>query len=120
MTTFHRKARRVFLTTLSLVAAALLVACTNESPDGPRGGAGRTPMAIPVLSSPVERQDLSRSISVSNPVEALRTIELAARTDGVVTDVAVEEGDVVTQGQILAQIDVREQRAELARAKARL
>lgn len=124
LNTFHRKAWRAHLTTLSLGAAALLVvllvACTNEPSGGSRGGAGRTPMAIPVLSSSVERQDLSRSISVSNPVEALRTIQLAARTDGVVTHVAVEEGDVVTQGQILAQIDVREQRAELARAKARL
>ena len=97
----------------------VLVACSSQAPQSGRGG-GRPMMAYPVLASTVEAQDLSRSVTLSNPVEALRVVELAARTDGVVTDVLVEEGDVVNAGDVLARIDVREQRAELARAKARL
>lgn len=101
-----------------LLAPLALMACSEPAPEVNR--AGRAQMPSPVLASPVAVRDLSRTVTLSNPVEALRTIELAARTDGVVTDVAVEEGDVVRQGQVLARIDVREQRAELARAKARL
>lgn len=77
-------------------------------------------MPEPVLASTVQRQDLSRQITLSNPVEAIRVVDLAARTAGVVTEVLVEEGDAVTAGEVLARIDVAEQRAELARAEAQL
>lgn len=108
------------LRALYLAASVLLlVACTEQAPTSGRGGQWQT-MAYPVLASTVQTQDLSRSVTLSNPVEALRVVELAARTDGVVTEVLVEEGDVVSQGDVVALIDVREQRAELARAKARL
>ncbi|TVQ39167.1 MAG: efflux RND transporter periplasmic adaptor subunit [Wenzhouxiangella sp.] len=59
-------------------------------------------------------------VQISGPVEPFRTIRLAARTEGVLTEVLVEEGDVVRAGQLLARIDVREQQAELARSRARL
>ncbi len=75
---------------------------------------------MPVQALEIQPRDLSRVITVSNAVEPLRTIRLAARTDGVLNEVRVEEGDPVEAGQILASIDVREQQAELARARARL
>jgi len=68
----------------------------------------------------VSQRDLSRRIQLSSPVETLRTIELAARTAGIVREVFVETGDRVSAGQLLAELDVREQRAELARAEAAL
>ena len=77
-------------------------------------------MPEPVLASTVGAQDLSRSITLSNPIEAIRVVDLAARTNGVVTEVLVEEGDPIKVGDVLARIDVAEQRAELARAQAQL
>jgi membrane fusion protein (multidrug efflux system) len=77
-------------------------------------------MPEPVLAATVEAQDLSRQVTLSNPIEAIRVVDLAARTDGVVTEVLVEEGDAIEVGDVLARIDVAEQRAELARAKAQL
>ncbi|MEX2498490.1 MAG: efflux RND transporter periplasmic adaptor subunit [Wenzhouxiangellaceae bacterium] len=68
----------------------------------------------------VSRRDLSRRIQLSAPVETLRTIALAARTEGIVREVYVETGDRVEAGRLLAELDVREQRAELARAEASL
>lgn len=97
-----------------------LLACTQQPETTSSGYGERMRPAYPVLSVPVTRQDLSRSVTLSNPIEALRTIDLAARTDGIVVSVSVEEGDMVREGDTLAEIDVREQRAELARAKARL
>lgn len=75
---------------------------------------------MPVQALEVAPRDLSRTVTVSNSVEPMRTIQLAARTEGVLTEVLVEEGDRVEGGEIIARIDVREQRAELARARARL
>ncbi|TVS12017.1 MAG: efflux RND transporter periplasmic adaptor subunit [Wenzhouxiangella sp.] len=102
----------------ALLSVGLLTACTQETPD--RGGGQREARALPVQAVEVHPRDLSRVVTISNSVEPLRTIRLAARTEGVLTEVLVEEGDTVAEDQILARIDVREQQAELARARARL
>lgn len=108
----------------SLVAAFALVlaACSQDSGtvgDPPSAGT-EARSSLPVRAYEVARRDLSRRIQLSSPVEPLRTIQLAARTDGIVESVYVEAGDRVEAGQLLAQIDVSEQRAELARARAAL
>ena len=103
----------------ALLCVWVLVGCAEPAGDGPRGG-GRAAMPEPVLASTVGAQDLSRSITLSNPIEAIRVVDLAARTNGVVTEVLVEEGDPIKVGDVLARIDVAEQRAELARAQAQL
>jgi membrane fusion protein (multidrug efflux system) len=106
-------------TVFFLLLPALVLSACGAEPES--AGAGqRQPRALPVQALEVVPQDLSRVVTVSNSVEPLRTIRLAARTEGVLTDVLVEEGDRVEQGQVIARIDVREQRAELARARARL
>lgn len=103
----------------SLILALLLAlaACGGE-PEAVRGGGGER--VLPVQAIEVQRRDLSRVVQISAPVEAVRTVRLASRTDGIVTEIRVEEGDPVSQGQLLARLDVREQQAELARARARL
>jgi membrane fusion protein, multidrug efflux system len=99
--------------------AAMLAACGNpDSP--PEGGEGTRERVLPVQGHEVQPRDLSRIAQVSAPIEPFRTIRLASRTEGVLTEVLVEEGDSVASGQMLARIDVSEQRAELARAEARL
>ena len=65
-------------------------------------------------------RDLSRTVRVAAPVEPLRTIRLATSVEGIVREMLVEEGDQVRAGEVVARLDVTEQRAELARARARL
>lgn len=105
---------------LPATLAAFLAACGGGSPSEAAGSRAPAERSLPVQVLEVERRDLSRVINISGPVEPLRTIRLAARTEGVLTEVLVEEGDPVREGQLLARIDVREQQAELARARARL
>lgn len=103
----------------SLLVPVALVGCGRDSaPERPSSRSGER--ALPVQAIEVQARDLSRNVQVSAPVEPFRTIRLAARTEGVLTEVLVEEGDVVESGQLLARIDVREQQAELARSRARL
>ena len=97
----------------------LLAACGNQAANDPDEG-DLPERALPIQAITVRLHDLSRSVEVSAPVEPYRIIRLASRTDGVLTEVGVEAGDRIAAGAVLAQIDVREQRAELARAQARL
>ncbi len=104
--------------TLMAATAIVLAACGGASEEPERQQ--RQERALPVQAFEVSRRDLSRVVQVSSAVEPFRTIRLASRTDGIITEVLVEEGDEVSAGQLLASIDVREQRAELARSQARL
>ena len=102
-----------------LMLAILLGGCGERAtPAG--NGADAASAGLPVEVVRVAPRDLSRSISVSSPVEPLRQIELASQIAGVVTMLDVEEGDIVEQGATLATLDVRETRAELARGRALL
>ncbi len=114
--------RIAFLTPFALVTGLLLLAACGSGDDAAEGSAqqDRPDRSLPVRAAETGSRDLSRTVRLSAPVEPMRTIRLAARTDGVMTDVLVEEGDRVEAGEVLANIDVREQRAELARARATL
>nr|WP_051076329.1 efflux RND transporter periplasmic adaptor subunit [Thioalkalivibrio sp. ALMg11] len=93
-----------------------LTACGsgNEAGANDEGGEAATPIAAVEL----QPRDLSRELMVSARVEPMARVRLAARTDGVVEAVHVEEGDRVEQGETLVELDVAEERAELARAEA--
>lgn len=110
---------RLSVLTLLLGSILMLAGCADGS-EAQQIDRPREAPAMPVQALDIQPRDLSRVITVSNAVEPLRIIRLAARTEGVLTDVGVEEGDSVRADQIIARIDVREQQAELARARARL
>ncbi|MFN3578914.1 MAG: efflux RND transporter periplasmic adaptor subunit [Pseudomonas sp.] len=100
---------------LLLSLLALLSACSADQPD-------REPerQPTPVAAYEVATRDLSRPLRLAATVEPRVLINLAARTAGTVQQVLVEEGDRVEPGQRLAQLDVAEDAAELARADAQL
>lgn len=99
------------------VAAALLLGGCSESAQSEDAPAAE--YTLPVQAVEVGPRDLSRRVRMSAPVEPLRTTRLATRTDGVLAEVLVEEGDRIGAGDVLARLDVSEQQAELARADAR-
>lgn len=112
--------------TVTLWATAVAVAAAApgcSSPEEARGSAPGRPAgrpAVPVATAPVQRRDLARSVTVTGPVEPVRIITVSAQTAGVVRTVAVEEGDPVTTGDLLVELDDRETRAQLRRAEALL
>ena len=111
--------KRTLSVLFAVACAAVLSACGSKpEPSGQQNTRERS--SLPVRAYEVSQRDLSRRIQLSSPVETLRTIALAARTAGIVREVFVETGDRVSAGQLLAELDVREQRAELARAEAAL
>lgn len=99
-----------------LLLLASLAACQRSSePDIESNGESA---ATPVAAMTLAERDLSRRVRVGAPVEARQTIRLASRSAGTLLAVHVEEGDAVEAGEILAELDMSEQRAELRRAEA--
>lgn len=109
----NRRQPHLYLFALLMVAA--LAGCQPELSSTPT----ERP-ATPVAAYEVTTRDLSRPLRMAATVEPRALISLAARTEGTVQNVAVEEGDRVSAGQLLAQLDVAEAAAELARSQAQL
>lgn len=93
----------------------ILSACSRDTPPESVSSdrQGRAVAAIELTP-----RDISRQVVVSAPVVPRVHIRLASRTNGTVQSVFKEEGDYVAQGELLAELDTDEQRAELARAEA--
>lgn len=75
----------------------------------------------------VERQDLKTQIQASGVVQAERTINLSSEDSGKIAELFIQEGDFVTEGQVVARMTSRRRQAEveqfqaaLARAQAEL
>jgi membrane fusion protein, multidrug efflux system len=106
-----------------LVAALILgfglTACGNGNTQETGTDADpRAERTTPVAAVEIQPRDLSRQISLSGTVQPRNHIRLAGRTSGTVDAVHVEEGDTVERGALLAELDMSEPRAELARAQA--
>ena len=76
------------------------------------------PGPVSVVVAHVKRADVARLESAVGTVQSLQSDLLRSQTDGVLTRVLVREGQGVQRGQLLAQIDDRQQRAALAQAQA--
>ncbi|MEO0407866.1 MAG: efflux RND transporter periplasmic adaptor subunit [Cyanobacteria bacterium P01_A01_bin.135] len=72
------------------------------------------------LTVPVESQPLAVRITASGTVEAVDSVNLSPRTSDVITDIYVEQGDRVADGQVIARMKSSNVEAEIAQAEARI
>ncbi|MEO0987390.1 MAG: efflux RND transporter periplasmic adaptor subunit [Cyanobacteria bacterium J06639_14] len=103
------KVRRPSLWLLSLIAlgilglgAAALVAIRN------RGSA----YDVEAFTIPAETSALTVRITASGTVEPIQTVNLSPKASGILEALYVEQGDRVTQGQLIAQMESRELEAQ--------
>ena len=82
-------------------------------PGGP-GGARVAPVEIAL----VEVGTIARHVLVSGVVEPIRSVGINSQLSGAIMAVDVQEGDVVRTGTVLARLDDRELRAQVASAEA--
>jgi RND family efflux transporter MFP subunit len=115
---------RLKSTLFALIIAALPAACGGGGSDAAAAtGGGAVPgqdRVIPVAVSVAELGSISRSVSATGTIEAIRTIGINSQTSGALKSVNVLEGDVVRQGTVLAEVDSREIEAQLRAAEATL
>ncbi len=130
---------------LSLMTGPLLVSCGGSddaaaASSGDRGGGGgrgggppgrggfpgfgggppAAATAIPVEVAAVDRRSIADYLETNGALEAENEVDVVSRTSGPITELNVEEGDFVEQGQVLARIDDREAKAQLEIARVNL
>jgi HlyD family secretion protein len=74
--------------------------------------------ATEVRMEQVERRDLVASVTASGQVQPHNKVDLASDITGRIVRLAVKEGDLVTKGQFLLEIDPAQYRASAERAAA--
>jgi multidrug efflux system membrane fusion protein len=86
--------------------------------DSAQKAAARRP-AIPVSIAPVEKADFPVYRTGLGTVQGFNTVQVRTRVDGQIDKIAFQEGQLVKQGDLLAEIDPRPFQAALDQAKAK-
>lgn len=99
---------------LLLTAVFLLASCGNEPGQMPPGQ--QQVQSYPVL----ELQPRSIVLTSSYPatLEGLQTIEIRPHVQGYITEVRVDEGDLVSRGQVLFELNSEQYEQEIRSARA--
>jgi membrane fusion protein, multidrug efflux system len=92
--------------------ATLIVACT--------GRAANAPPRVPVSVARVERRPVPYEIAATGTVEPIRSVDVLPQVTGTILKVRFAEGDEVTAGQVLFEIDPRPYEAAALQAGANL
>ncbi len=98
----------------ALAATALLTAC------GGSGGPPPAPPPVIVQTIVVKTQNVPNIGELPGRIQAVRTAEVRARTDGIVVRRLYEEGSVVAEGTPLFRLDARDYNAQVEAAQGTL
>ena len=93
---------------LALVGIVVLTAMRNGT------------KSVSVRIEPVQRRDLIASVTASGNVTPQTKVDLSSDITGKIVRLAVKEGQMVSKGQFLLQIDPQEAQANVQRAEAAL
>lgn len=106
------------LAAAALLAALLLAGCMqkNEPPEAE----DKEETAIPVEVTSLERGDVAAVYTGTASLETDADALVVAKVGGEVVELLAEEGDRVTEGQVLARLDGDRLRLEMERARANL
>ncbi|HMS01750.1 MAG TPA: efflux RND transporter periplasmic adaptor subunit [Gemmatimonadaceae bacterium] len=78
------------------------------------------PKATEVRIEAVEARDLVSSVTASGKIQPRTKVDVSADVTGRIVRLVVKEGDIVTRGQLLLQIDPEQPAAALQRSEAAL
>ena len=117
----RKKSRKGLIVSAALLAVAGLAAFSLMRISGAK--AEIDPSKIATAS----RGDLARSVVATGRIEPVSKVEIKSKANGIIKELKVNAGDVVQQGQILAELDkdnlsarLRESRAALMNAESSL
>src|SRR5262245_56307685 len=100
---------------LLFVAAAVLTGCGERSATE---NAPAAPAPVSVKLVQPRRSDVTRSVTLPGNVAANQQVALYAKVGGYLKSIAVDKGDAVKEGALLAEIEVPELLADQAKYKA--
>lgn len=102
-------------TALLLIASVTLIACGKKE-----SAAAPEMPAVPVLVAKAVQRDVPNQLHEIGTIEAFSTVNVKARVEGHLVAIHFKEGDYVTKGQLLFDLDPRPFEAALMQARAQL
>lgn len=108
----RRHLKRVLVALAVLVVAIASVGAILQA----RNGNAQT---TTYETAKVERGDVVSSVSATGIIQPLTTVEIKSNVGGRIDVLAVDLGDVVKKGQLIAKIDPTDSRTQLDQARAR-
>ena len=98
-----------YLAVIGIIAAAILMVKMRKEP----------PVAMPLVDPP--RSPYEAAVAGAGIIESINeNVKIAPSVNGVVSRVAIEVGQLVEQGDLLFEIDLREVKAQLDLVKSQL
>jgi len=107
----------ILQTSLVVISVAMLSGCGEVKSEAKEA---KPVVLVPVQAEQVITGDIDAAYGTTATLEAAEESEVFARQTGVVTELLVEEGDEVSVGQILAQLETEQLELELRQAEANL
>ncbi|MFC1851145.1 efflux RND transporter periplasmic adaptor subunit [candidate division CSSED10-310 bacterium] len=104
----------IFIMTGLVFMWVLLLGSSCSSPPAPTSSKSEI---IKVNLEPVSYRDVAFPIRTSGIISAKAQIKLSFKVGGIIQKILVEEGEIVRQGQLLAQLDLAEITAHVNQAK---
>lgn len=119
-----KPARRIWpwllVAAIAVIAAFLLLRNEGAEEGKPGGRFGADGRPVPVIAAKVERRDVDIHLDALGTVTPRNAVLVKSRVDGQLMQLYFREGEMVKQGELLAQIDPRPFEAQLAQAQGQL
>jgi multidrug efflux system membrane fusion protein len=115
----RRWLRAGFIGVLLVIGAATWWFLIRPAPQAP-ANRPRAAVAIPVGAAVAEKGDIDITLDELGTVMSLATVTIRSQISGYLTQIAFTEGQVVKQGDLLAQIDSRPYELALSQAEGQL
>jgi multidrug efflux system membrane fusion protein len=93
---------------------------SQQAAAGGKGGAATAPRAVPVLAAVVRRGDMPVYLTGLGTAAAANTVTVKTRVDGQLVAVHFQEGQMVQQGALVAELDPRPFQVQLMQAEGQL
>jgi HlyD family secretion protein len=111
------KKYHISLTLAVLLASSLAISgCGSAKP----AGGAKGPKAVPVTTTAVKKESVGGDLTLSGQVTSTLQTKVVSKISGKVAKVYVQTGDVVSVGQVLAEIDTTDLQSQLAQQQAAL
>ncbi|HTR03435.1 MAG TPA: MdtA/MuxA family multidrug efflux RND transporter periplasmic adaptor subunit [Thermoanaerobaculia bacterium] len=105
---------------LALVGVAIAVSRSGKASASQAAAKAKGQAAIPVVVAEAKTADFPVYLSGLGTVTPLATVTVRTRVDGELVNVDFREGQLVKQGEVLAQIDPRPFQVQLTQAEGQL
>ena len=110
----RKKSRKVLIVSVVLLAVAGFAVFSFIKISGAKAEID------PSKLTTITRGDLARAVVATGRIEPISKVEIKSKANGIIKEIKVEAGDLVTVGQVLAELDKENLSARLREARAAL